>query len=407
MQAQWAMPAQQTSPPDPSLERAGLERAESNFMRRSSSAWSDFFRRPSSTFGLSRMSSTFSRMSSTFSRPASSFMVPAGVDLTPTIGRTASVAVGGPVWGGDSGFLPLQPAPERVASTWAERTASVASVWAERTASVVTGVDRTGSVWPQRVASVVPSVPVWGQVPQGTTQIDVDQAIAQLFPQSQQVPASQSVPQPFWVSSNGHDGGGGAWVDERATRPPLDAGYTQQKAVQGQPPLKRGNSAKNAKDKSGKTREDNFMLQSDSEMSETTMTEPDMTVDESYGGGGGSKAKKGVASRRNSVIKTGATAAAASRTGAAAGTASTCVRKQWTPEEEAKFLKALDKLGPKDTETDPRTGRVSVRLGPGVAEIISLVVGSRSVAQVRSHAQKHYIRKEREASRLGAFNQRE
>ena len=41
-------------------------------------------------------------------------------------------------------------------------------------------------------------------------------------------------------------------------------------------------------------------------------------------------------------------------------------------QEEEKFLKALQKLGPKDSEVDPRTGRVSVRLGPGVAEIISV-----------------------------------
>jgi len=41
---------------------------------------------------------------------------------------------------------------------------------------------------------------------------------------------------------------------------------------------------------------------------------------------------------------------------------STCVRKQWTAEEEEKFLKALDKIGPKDTELDPRTGRVCAHL---------------------------------------------
>ena len=39
----------------------------------------------------------------------------------------------------------------------------------------------------------------------------------------------------------------------------------------------------------------------------------------------------------------------------------------------------------------------------GVAEIISMIVGTRTVAQVRSHAQKHYIRKGREASRMGVF----
>jgi hypothetical protein len=75
-------------------------------------------------------------------------------------------------------------------------------------------------------------------------------------------------------------------------------------------------------------------------------------------------------------------------------------RKHWTPKEEAQFLKALDRF-PKEVGTDPATGRVSVRLGPGVAEMISIVMGTRSCAQVRSHVQKHYIRQQREASRRG------
>jgi len=75
-------------------------------------------------------------------------------------------------------------------------------------------------------------------------------------------------------------------------------------------------------------------------------------------------------------------------------------RKHWTPKEEAQFLKALDCF-PKEIGTDPATGRVSVRLGPGVAEMISIVMGTRSCAQVRSHVQKHYIRQQREASRRG------
>ena len=74
-------------------------------------------------------------------------------------------------------------------------------------------------------------------------------------------------------------------------------------------------------------------------------------------------------------------------------------RKHWTPEEEGRFLKALERFGPKEVETDPNTGRVSVRLGPGVSELISMVVGTRSVTQVRSHVQKHFIRMEREAAR--------
>ena len=74
-------------------------------------------------------------------------------------------------------------------------------------------------------------------------------------------------------------------------------------------------------------------------------------------------------------------------------------RKPWATDEEERFLKALKHFGPEEIEKHPVTGRVSVRLGPGVAEMISMVVRSRSVAQVRSHVQKHYIRLDREASR--------
>ena len=74
-------------------------------------------------------------------------------------------------------------------------------------------------------------------------------------------------------------------------------------------------------------------------------------------------------------------------------------RKHWTGEEEKRFLKAMQHFGPKEAQADPITGRLSVRLGAGVAEIISIVVGTRSTAQVRSHVQKHYIRLQREASR--------
>ena len=71
------------------------------------------------------------------------------------------------------------------------------------------------------------------------------------------------------------------------------------------------------------------------------------------------------------------------------------VRRQWSAEEEGKFIDALAKLGPKgstEPTIDARTGRVTVHLGPGVAEMISIVLGTRSVTQVRSHAQKHFIR---------------
>jgi hypothetical protein len=86
-----------------------------------------------------------------------------------------------------------------------------------------------------------------------------------------------------------------------------------------------------------------------------------------------------------------------------ATTKQTASRKHWTQEEEERFLKALLRFGPKEAQNDAVTGRLSVRLGSGVAEMISMVVGTRSVAQVRSHVQKHYIRKEREASRRCSY----
>jgi len=81
------------------------------------------------------------------------------------------------------------------------------------------------------------------------------------------------------------------------------------------------------------------------------------------------------------------------------------MRKQWTTDEEERFLVALDRFAPRDAGiAGPGSGsqRGSVRLGPGVAEMIAMVVGTRSAVQVRSHAQKHFIRKEREASRQRA-----
>eukprot|EP00960_Hanusia_phi_P049956 759904-Hanusia_phi.AAC.4 len=57
----------------------------------------------------------------------------------------------------------------------------------------------------------------------------------------------------------------------------------------------------------------------------------------------------------------------------------------WSEEEHSAFLDALARFGPKK----PNSG---VKLGPGVAELIALAVKSRSVSQVRSHAQKYFKR---------------
>ena len=72
-------------------------------------------------------------------------------------------------------------------------------------------------------------------------------------------------------------------------------------------------------------------------------------------------------------------------------------------QEQAVFLKALERFGPTqvaNTAVETATGRVSVRLGPGVAEMMAILIGTRSCAQVRSHVQKHFIRLERERTKM-------
>jgi hypothetical protein len=77
------------------------------------------------------------------------------------------------------------------------------------------------------------------------------------------------------------------------------------------------------------------------------------------------------------------------------------------PQEQAVFLKALERFGPTqvaNTAVETATGRVSVRLGPGVAEMMAILIGTRSCAQVRSHVQKHFIRLERERTKMIKHN---
>uniref|UniRef100_A0A6T7TQR1 Uncharacterized protein n=1 Tax=Hanusia phi TaxID=3032 RepID=A0A6T7TQR1_9CRYP len=66
-------------------------------------------------------------------------------------------------------------------------------------------------------------------------------------------------------------------------------------------------------------------------------------------------------------------------------------QSQWTDEEHNKFLVALEKFCPEACRARER-GKVFVGLGAGVAKKISQAVGTRSVLQVRSHAQKHFLR---------------
>ena len=62
-------------------------------------------------------------------------------------------------------------------------------------------------------------------------------------------------------------------------------------------------------------------------------------------------------------------------------------RCQWSVEEHTRFLDGLNRFGPKDLGNPEPGARISVGLGPGVAEVIAVVVGTRTVSQVRSHAQ--------------------
>ncbi|EKX36545.1 hypothetical protein GUITHDRAFT_117326 [Guillardia theta CCMP2712] len=71
--------------------------------------------------------------------------------------------------------------------------------------------------------------------------------------------------------------------------------------------------------------------------------------------------------------------------------------RHWKEEEHETFLMALKKLSPETLASD------SGGLGPGIAELIAAVVKTRTVSQVRSHAQKFLIRwrKQREGPGQG------
>mmetsp|Transcript_28614 Transcript_28614/g.58482 ORF Transcript_28614/g.58482 Transcript_28614/m.58482 type:complete len:250 (-) Transcript_28614:66-815(-) len=72
----------------------------------------------------------------------------------------------------------------------------------------------------------------------------------------------------------------------------------------------------------------------------------------------------------------------------------------WTAEEHEKFLKGLEKFRTEDTQAVKNNGEPSVGLGPGIAEIISVFIGTRTVTQVRSHAQKYFQRQQREQGQV-------
>mmetsp|Transcript_14554 Transcript_14554/g.29095 ORF Transcript_14554/g.29095 Transcript_14554/m.29095 type:complete len:164 (-) Transcript_14554:65-556(-) len=65
-------------------------------------------------------------------------------------------------------------------------------------------------------------------------------------------------------------------------------------------------------------------------------------------------------------------------------------RAMWSEEEHMTFLSGIATCCPEETQLR------CVGLGPGVAKTISDMIGTRSAAQVRSHAQKHFARLRRE-----------
>eukprot|EP00961_Rhodomonas_salina_P226176 3057850-Rhodomonas_salina.1 len=71
--------------------------------------------------------------------------------------------------------------------------------------------------------------------------------------------------------------------------------------------------------------------------------------------------------------------------------------RPWSKDEHARFLVALEKFRTNKTEKVKKNGKRTAGLGPGIADVIALIIKTRDAAQVRSHAQKHFQRLRREA----------
>lgn len=84
------------------------------------------------------------------------------------------------------------------------------------------------------------------------------------------------------------------------------------------------------------------------------------------------------------------------RVGVGSGVGWAQKRRPWSADEHARFLESLNRFGSRDK--GEKGGRVTVGLGPGVAEVIAVVVGTRTVNQVRSHAQKYFLQLSRTGS---------
>mmetsp|Transcript_52718 Transcript_52718/g.107543 ORF Transcript_52718/g.107543 Transcript_52718/m.107543 type:complete len:213 (-) Transcript_52718:42-680(-) len=68
----------------------------------------------------------------------------------------------------------------------------------------------------------------------------------------------------------------------------------------------------------------------------------------------------------------------------------------WTQEEHELFVKGLERFRTEETEAIGPDGKKTVGLGPGIAELLASMVGTRNPAQVRSHAQKYFLRVRKE-----------
>eukprot|EP00960_Hanusia_phi_P058454 763893-Hanusia_phi.AAC.1 len=65
-------------------------------------------------------------------------------------------------------------------------------------------------------------------------------------------------------------------------------------------------------------------------------------------------------------------------------------RSFWSDEEHQQFMDALKKYNVNPLRETKADGKLYVGLGPYVADMIAIEIGTRNAAQVRSHAQKYF-----------------